>query len=132
VFQLVIASSTVTGWRRLIGCLKLQVLFRKRVTNYMALLRKMTSEDKAFYGSSPHCDSKADNWELEAHVRYAGAIQWWCYSKYSPKKNTYGIHDYRTHLEGKMHKLNLKAFKVECVWVGIPILALNFSTRWVL
>jgi len=28
-----------TGWRRLIGCLKLQVNFRKRTTNYRALLR---------------------------------------------------------------------------------------------
>jgi len=42
-----------TGWRRPIGCLKLQVIFRKRATNYMALLRKMTYKDKASYGSSP-------------------------------------------------------------------------------
>ena len=28
-------------------CLKLQVIFRKRATNYRALLRKMTYEDKA-------------------------------------------------------------------------------------
>jgi len=35
-----------TGWRRLIGCLQLQVIFRKRATNYRALLRKMTYEDK--------------------------------------------------------------------------------------
>ena len=39
-----------TGWRRLIGCLKLQVIFRKRATNYGALLRKMTYKDKAFRG----------------------------------------------------------------------------------
>jgi len=36
-----------TGWRRLLGCLKLQVIFRKRATNYRALLRRMTYEDKA-------------------------------------------------------------------------------------
>jgi len=30
-----------TGWRRPIGCLKLQVFFRKRAINYWALLRKM-------------------------------------------------------------------------------------------
>ena len=36
-----------TGWWRLIGCLKLWVIFRKRATNYRALLRKMTYEDKA-------------------------------------------------------------------------------------
>ena len=44
-----------TGWRRLIGCLKLQVIFRKRATNYRALLRKMTYEDKASYDSTPPC-----------------------------------------------------------------------------
>jgi len=33
-----------TGWRRCIGCLKLQVSFHKRATNYRALLRKMTYE----------------------------------------------------------------------------------------
>ena len=43
---------TRTGWRRCIGCLKLQVSFFKRASNYRALLRKMTSKDKASYGSS--------------------------------------------------------------------------------
>jgi len=47
--------SLSTGWRRLIGCLKLQVIFRKRATNYRALLRKMTYEDKASYDSTPPC-----------------------------------------------------------------------------
>jgi len=42
-----------TEWRRCIGCLKLQVIFRKRATNFRDLLRKMTYKDKAFYGSSP-------------------------------------------------------------------------------
>ena len=46
-----------TGWRRTIGCLKLQVIFRKRTTNYRALLRKMTHKDKASYESSPPCTS---------------------------------------------------------------------------
>ena len=32
----------ITEWRRLIRCLKLQVIFRKRATNYRALLRKET------------------------------------------------------------------------------------------
>jgi len=40
-----------TVWRRLIGCFKLQVIFRKKATNYRALLRKMTCEDKASYDS---------------------------------------------------------------------------------
>ena len=39
-----------TGWRRCIGCLKLQVNFRKRATNYRAILRKINHKDKASYG----------------------------------------------------------------------------------
>jgi len=31
-----------TGWQRPIGCLKLQVIFRKRAITYRALLRKPT------------------------------------------------------------------------------------------
>ena len=48
-----ILTTSPTGWRKCIGCLKLQVSFRKRATNYRALLRKMTSKDKASYASSP-------------------------------------------------------------------------------
>jgi len=44
-----------TGWRRLIGCLKLQVFFCKRATNHRALWREMTYEDKASYNSTPPC-----------------------------------------------------------------------------
>ena len=44
-----------TGWRRRIKFLKLQVISRKRATNYRALSRKMTNEDKALYDSTPPC-----------------------------------------------------------------------------
>jgi len=44
-----------TGQRSPIGCLKLQVIFRKRATSYRALLRKITCKDKASYGCSLHC-----------------------------------------------------------------------------
>jgi len=46
-----------TGWRRLVGCLKSQVIFRKRATNYRALFRNMTYEDKASYDSTPPCST---------------------------------------------------------------------------
>ena len=45
----------VTGWRRLIGSPKLQIIFHKRVTKYRSLLRKMTYKDKGSYESSPPC-----------------------------------------------------------------------------
>jgi len=43
------------GWRRLIGCLKLQVICHKPATNYRVLLRKITYEDKASYDAKPPC-----------------------------------------------------------------------------
>jgi len=44
-----------TGWRRLIRCLKSQVRFRKRATNYRALCRKLAYKDKASYDYTPQC-----------------------------------------------------------------------------
>ena len=46
---------THTGWRRLIGSPKLQIIFHKRATKYRSLLRKMTYKDKGSYESSPPC-----------------------------------------------------------------------------
>ena len=40
---------SATEWQRLVGCLKLQVIFRKRATDYKAFLREMNFEDKASY-----------------------------------------------------------------------------------
>jgi len=45
----------VTGWRRLIGSPKLQIIFHKRATEYTSLLQKMTYKDKGSYESSPPC-----------------------------------------------------------------------------
>ena len=44
-----------TGWRRCLGCPKSLVSIRKRATNYRALWRKLTYNDKTSYGSSPPC-----------------------------------------------------------------------------
>ena len=52
-------SQLATGWRGLIGCRKLQVILRKRASNYRALLRKMTYGDKASYDSTPPCTTKS-------------------------------------------------------------------------
>jgi len=42
----VVQSVTPTGWRRLVGSPKLQIIFHKRATKYRSLLRKMTYKDK--------------------------------------------------------------------------------------
>ena len=57
-----------TGWRRCIGCLKLQVSFRKRAIIHRALLRKMTYKDKASYASLPPCMSSSSTVRLYTHM----------------------------------------------------------------
>ena len=46
-------STRATGWRRVIGCPKLQIIFHKRATKYKSLLPKTTYKDKGSYESSP-------------------------------------------------------------------------------
>jgi len=58
-----------TGWRRPIGCLKSQVIFRKRATTYRALLQKMTCKDKVLDGSSPPCRMHTIDKRLLMHHR---------------------------------------------------------------
>jgi len=54
-----------TGWRRLIGSPKLQIIFRKRAIKYRSLLRKMTCKDKGSYESSPPCSNM---WYESCHM----------------------------------------------------------------
>ena len=44
-----------TGWRRLMGSPKLQIVFHNRGTKYRSLLQKMTYTDKGSHESSPPC-----------------------------------------------------------------------------
>ena len=53
-------SITGTGWRRLIGSPKLQIIFLKRATKYRSLLRKLTYKDKGSYESSPPCTPSSE------------------------------------------------------------------------
>ena len=57
-----------TGCRRLIGYLKLQVIFRKRATNSRALLRKMTYGDKASSVTAPPCTELTSELTFEKKV----------------------------------------------------------------
>ena len=56
-FELRCNAIADTGWRRLIGFPKLQIIFRvhKRATKSRSLLRKITYKDKGSYESSPPC-----------------------------------------------------------------------------
>jgi len=53
--SLSITTVMFTGWRKLIGSPKLQIIFHKRATKYRLLLLKMTYKDKGSYESSPLC-----------------------------------------------------------------------------
>jgi len=50
-----LCTHSATGWRRLIGSSKLQIIFHKRAIRYRSLLRKMIYKDKGSYESSPPC-----------------------------------------------------------------------------
>jgi len=63
-----------TGWRRLIWCRKLQVIRRKRATDYRALLRKMTYEDKASHDSMPPCISGWDCCLIKTMIKLARCV----------------------------------------------------------
>ena len=62
-----------TGWRRLIGSPKLQIIFHKRATKYRSLLRKMTYKDKGSYESSPPCSLLCDGMGVSS--RHSGIHQ---------------------------------------------------------
>jgi len=53
-----VSTISCTGWQRLIGSPKLQIIFHKRATKYRSLLRKMTCKDKGSYESSPPCNMR--------------------------------------------------------------------------
>ena len=67
-------STLSIGWQRLSGCLKLHVILRRRATNYRALLRKMTCEDKASYESTQPCSELT----LEECLQVAPAVAVFC------------------------------------------------------
>ena len=63
---LVAQCRQTTGWRRLIGSPKLQIIFHKRATTYRALLRNMTYKDKGSYESSPPCRTTCRQMPIDA------------------------------------------------------------------
>ena len=57
-----------TGWQRLTGSFKLQIIFHKRATKYRSLLRKITYKDKGSYESSPPCMTHSYAISLNTYV----------------------------------------------------------------
>jgi len=69
-----------TGWQRSIKCLISWIISHKYVTNYRALLQKVTYKDKASYESSPRCNehsrgSYVINWSLTTQERKEDKIR---------------------------------------------------------
>jgi len=65
-----------TGWRRLVGSPKLQIIFHKRATKYRALLLKMTWKDKASYESSPPCILTSYYYDRKSSVILPRDVLW--------------------------------------------------------
>jgi len=97
-----------TGWRRPIGCFKLQVIFRKRANNYQTLLRKMMYKDKASYASSPPCTSLRCSAYTHTHIHtHATCTHTRIHAYMHTHIHTYThthIHTYtHTHIHAYMH-----------------------------
>ena len=56
------------------GCLKLQVIFRKRATNYEALLQKMTYKRKAYLCTSNVCMTVVDSYTCMKECVYGVCV----------------------------------------------------------
>jgi len=70
----ILSHCRTTGWRRLIGSPKLQIIFHKRATKYRALLQKMTYKDKGSYESSPSCMRKGLSCIYESCLIYIWVV----------------------------------------------------------
>ena len=66
-----------TGWRRLIGSPKLQIIFHKRATKYRSLLQKIAYKDKGSYESSPpYTDFRfKDLFKFGREIRWESALR---------------------------------------------------------
>jgi len=80
---------TYTGWRRPIGCLKLQAIFRKKATSYKALLREMICKHKASYDPKP--PYPVHNM-YTIHIRYISCLRNAKYPQLCDMINTNTIH----------------------------------------
>ena len=58
-----------TGWRRLIGSPKLQIIFHKRATKYRSLLQKLTCKDKGSYGPSYVCGHNVHIYSIHIYMQ---------------------------------------------------------------
>ena len=63
-----------TGWRRLKGSPKLQIISHQRATQYRSLLRKINYKDKGSYESSPPCMDKSSR---VAHINVSRHTYVW-------------------------------------------------------
>ena len=61
-------TDILTEWSRCIGCVKLQVSFRKRAHTFRAFWRKMMYKDKASYDATPPCKRNHTKYRLVRSV----------------------------------------------------------------
>ena len=70
-WYLLVSPNVCTGWRRLIGSPKLQIIFHKRAIKYRSFLQKITYKDKGSYESSLPCTYSLMQAHAQIHARTA-------------------------------------------------------------
>jgi len=116
-----ILRHSATGWR---GGLKLQISFRKRATDFRALLRKMTYGGKAFFDATPPCTTHMSHTchtlyysDLKRGYTHVTHMSHTCHTHVTHMSHTCYTH--ATHMLHTCHSIPLLVISilVVCAWL---------------
>jgi len=117
---------THTGWWRLIGSSKLQIIFHRRATKYRSLLREMTHKDKGAYESSPPCNMRHHTHNMRHHthnMRVTLQMTWESHdirAQHDLRHHTHYMrhhtHDLRHHTHNMRHHTHNMRVTLHMTW----------------
>ena len=110
-----------TGWRRLTGCPKSQIIFHKRATKYRSLLRKMTYKDKGSYESSPPCIYHTNGWLMVCWLFPLSVGVFWHVHSNAVFERDAGCNRQFVHEHGLYSRTQVCLSKYMCMLVGVCV-----------
>ena len=121
-----------TGWRTCIGCLKLQVSFRKRAINHRALLLEMTCKDKASCATLyPHLSSAVHSSVYTLQMTHASVMYTRVTWLIPQSGQTWLIHQSCIRVTWLMNESSL--FRESCPGVYIPgLVRMGMCNTWLI
>jgi len=110
-----------TGWRRLIGSPKSQIIFHKRATKYRSLLRKMTYKDKGSYESSSPCIYHTNGWLMVCWLFPLSVGEFWHVHSNAVYERDAGYNRQFVHKHGLYSRTQVCLSKYMCMLVGVCV-----------